>query len=758
MPCLHIVLITAWFFFLAFSPQAMAFEQTPQWFDATHALQQHRVKGEVPVESLPYDPFGARKVEKGVIAKTREVGESDYFWIVDFTNYVNTGVFTPNEEKYVTYADLKRVSDHAYLFVESGLSISSSLMDQMMDQFELDIYPKVGAIFGDLPDALDGDPHLTILIATFVGTSLIGGTAAGYFDDANQYTSTESYHAGLGYSNECEMIYINEYFVKENDYTGELDTTVLGLFAHEYQHMLHWGLDRNENVWFNEGCSEFAMYASDYDETADQHKEMFALGPTDSLTSWDNTLAQYGAVYYFNRFLGDHHGGNMVIENLAHSTLKGAEGIDYYLRENHGTDFQTEFHNWTMANLFDTASGIYSYSFSDSPPYWWGTYESLFGDYLWGTSEFPIFFTQRTRPITSAVLETSLEPWANDYHLFQRGEGETGAFHGYISVEDDWLARITYANIKRTSSLSEVSYDLLEEVPVQLDPSGYGEFEIPASNTTFTVIVSSLSYGHGSSISNTTMEYTIGILPGNASHIVSDTTGPDPVTDLTVTDVSDNRITLQWTAPGDDGVEGMAASYELRYATSPLTTINFTTGSLVGNLSFPLAPGTVETVTPPDLPESSTLHFLLRIMDDAGHVAWSNPVSATNGPADVIPPASTTNLRLVARTATTATFSWTAPGDDSLSGMASAYDLRWSVDPITDVLSFRHGEFADTTSPKSTGLQEEATVTGLPEDTEHIYFALRTSDESGNISDLSNVVDLADGVSGISEDSWQLYQ
>ncbi len=746
---------------LAFYPLAGNGQNQPiEWFDATNALQQHRVKGQIPVESLPYEPYAARKVDKGIIPKTHEVGETEYFGIVDFTNYVNTGVFTPNEEKYLTSADLVRISDHGYLYVEWGLSIDDDLLDQMMEQFETNIYGKVGGVFGDLPDALDGDPHLTILIATFVGTSMFGGTVAGYFDDANQYTNTEAYHAGLGYSNEREMIYINEYFVTADESTGELSTTALGLFAHEYQHMLHWALDRNETVWYNESCAEYAMYAADYEASAMDHMLYFAIAPTYSVTSWDNEMSQYGAVYYFNRYLGDKYGGNTMIHTLAESTLKGAEGVDYFLRRDHGTDFSTVFHNWTMANMFDTASGDYSYSFDESPPYFWGLYEGIFGgsEGLWGSDGYAIFFTERNKPISSATMETSLEPWSNDYYLFQRGDGETGAFHGSISVQGDWLARVTYTEVSISSSLFDSSYSLLSEVPVQLDPTGYGEFDIPTSDDTFALIVSSLSYGHGSSISNATMTYHIDILPGAASYIVSDTLAPAPVTDLTVTDVSDNRVTLQWTAPGDDGALGMAATYEMRYATEPLTVETFATGALVGNLSFPMAPGTIETVTPPDLPENSTLFFLLKIMDDAGHEAWSNPVTATNGPEDVTPPATITNLKLVSRTETTATLCWSAPGDDGTSGQASSYDLRWSLDPVTDVMVFRHGEFADLSTPKATGFQEEAMVTGLPEDSEHIYFALRTSDESGNISGISNVVDIADGVSAVAETAWQLYE
>ncbi|XP_046580966.1 calcium-activated chloride channel regulator 2-like [Haliotis rubra] len=39
---------------------------------------------------------------------------------------------------------------------------------------------------------------------------------------------------------------------------------------------------------------------------------------------------------------------------------------------------------------------------------------------------------------------------------------------------------------------------------------------------------------------------------------------PSPITDLVPTEVKGNRVTLQWTAPGDDWTEGTASEYEFR--------------------------------------------------------------------------------------------------------------------------------------------------------------------------------------------------
>lgn len=83
---------------------------------------------------------------------------------------------------------------------------------------------------------------------------------------------------------------------------------------------------------------------------------------------------------------------------------------------------------------------------------------------------------------------------------------------------------------------------------------------------------------------------------------------------------------------------------------------------------------------------------------------------------------------------------WTAPGDDSLSGSASQYDLRVSTSQITA------NNFANATrvtsgvpAPASPGTSQSTTVTGLSPSTQY-WFAIKTADEVPNWSGLSNVI------------------
>jgi len=83
------------------------------------------------------------------------------------------------------------------------------------------------------------------------------------------------------------------------------------------------------------------------------------------------------------------------------------------------------------------------------------------------------------------------------------------------------------------------------------------------------------------------------------------------------------------------------------------------------------------------------------------------------------------------------TLRWTAPGDDGTQGRATVYELRYSSSPITDSNLLAAPRILGLRAPSVAGQRDSMTVTipvtGLP-----TYFALRTADEVGNWSRVSN--------------------
>lgn len=82
---------------------------------------------------------------------------------------------------------------------------------------------------------------------------------------------------------------------------------------------------------------------------------------------------------------------------------------------------------------------------------------------------------------------------------------------------------------------------------------------------------------------------------------------------------------------------------------------------------------------------------------------------------------------------------WTAPGEDSLSGTAARYDLRYSTQPITSQNFAQATPVTEVFSPDRPGVTQSFGIENLQTGATY-YFAIRTQDSAGNWSVLSNVV------------------
>lgn len=217
-----------------------------------------------------------------------------------------------------------------------------------------------------------------------------------------------------------------------------------------------------------------------------------------------------------------------------------------------------------------------------------------------------------------------------------------------------------------------------------------------------------------------------------------DETPPSRVQDLSATAVSSSEIELRWTAPGDDEDEGQATEYELRYLFEPMTGLNFEDGVRV-EIDPPEPAGTEETLVVGGFAGGATVYFGLRALDERGNrPPISNVVSATTS-GDTSAPAAVADLTVVEIAGTSVDLTWTAPGDDGNTGTASAYHLRRSAAEI----SLANWDDADVLevegAPGPPGTAETTTAT-MDSSVPNNYFALRTADEAGNLSPVSNNV------------------
>jgi hypothetical protein len=115
----------------------------------------------------------------------------------------------------------------------------------------------------------------------------------------------------------------------------------------------------------------------------------------------------------------------------------------------------------------------------------------------------------------------------------------------------------------------------------------------------------------------------------------------------------------------------------------------------------------------------------------------SNVVSKTTLAApDVTRPAAIA-VNVASVTDTSATLSWNATGDDSLTGTATSYDIRYSTLPITTSSWTTATQVTGEPTPLVAGSLQTYVVRGLSRQITY-YFAIKATDEASNVSALSN--------------------
>jgi len=261
------------------------------------------------------------------------------------------------DEQFDIYATLEYKTEHVYMWVEEDVRVDRDDLAAAAELFEDHTYRTDRTFFGsEWTPGVDNDPHVSILHARGLGNSV-----AGYYSSADEFVSPVRDD-----SNEMEMFYINIENVTVNDdfYNGVL--------AHEFQHMIHWYNDRNEETWMNEGFSELAMYLNDYDTGGADW--IFAMEPDTQLNSWPEgpgaAGANYGAAYLFTSYFLDRFGPEATQALVAHPENSFAS-VDAVLEElDTGPTYEDLFGDWVVANLVDDPSivdGRYGYSDINPP-------------------------------------------------------------------------------------------------------------------------------------------------------------------------------------------------------------------------------------------------------------------------------------------------------------------------------------------------------------------------------------------------------
>jgi immune inhibitor A len=276
-----------------------------------------------------------------------KVGDIAEFWVSNNDTM---------EHRKIT-AKLEYLTDHVYVWVEDGVDLSLSDLKKSADRFERDTYPTNREFFGtEWTPGVDNDVHLSILHALGLGDSV-----AGYYSSADEFSRLVN-----PYSNQREMFYVSA----ADDSAKPNSSYYDGTLAHEFQHMIHWNNDRNEDSWVNEGMSELAGHLNGFD--AGGHDIAYGEEPDTQLNTWadpsEGNAAHYGASYLFMTYFLDRFGEDLTKAVVA-SPTNGIAGFNDALQEAGRPErFDDVFADWLVANYVDNPKiedGRYGYEAID---------------------------------------------------------------------------------------------------------------------------------------------------------------------------------------------------------------------------------------------------------------------------------------------------------------------------------------------------------------------------------------------------------
>ena len=221
---------------------------------------------------------------------------------------------------------------HCYIFVEKSqwdIFVAQEDVDKLGALFdaatpadpERGIFEIVVDAFGEPADE-DGDPRIFILILDITDERLVG-----YF-----------------YGERSDTIYL------DSDKVVLEARLAYATLAHEFQHLIHWGHDSDEEAWIDEGLAGYAEELVGFPEADPSMVPSFLADPSINLTHWVFEAASYGKTYLFASFLAERYGAGLIRQIVA-EPRNGILGIDdAFKNQNWVEDYAGAWRLWIAAN------------------------------------------------------------------------------------------------------------------------------------------------------------------------------------------------------------------------------------------------------------------------------------------------------------------------------------------------------------------------------------------------------------------------
>ncbi len=335
-----------------------------------------------------FDDAGQQSIAAAAIS-AYGVGDQRSFWVKDEKDTAWRQVA----------ATVKKESTHGILFVEDSLSIPDATLDTYIQEFEV-MYTVVGDNIGTFTDR-DGNNQVSILLYAINDGGSVSGYTGGYFWMKDYFTDAETSAQGIR-SNEMDIIYIRgDEPAGWEQVGGDFYASNLTTLAHEYQHLVHFGIkvwvpqDANgasdtwidemmamatETMYFKKKLADDPTYTFDGMQGSGYLTQRIQYYDADmngsirnghGLTYWNSNgdvLANYALSYLFGQYLSiqsskgqgifkeilDYMQANSVndyraVAGAAAQSISGVQTWEDLLK------------SWAIANMANSPTGLFGY-------------------------------------------------------------------------------------------------------------------------------------------------------------------------------------------------------------------------------------------------------------------------------------------------------------------------------------------------------------------------------------------------------------
>ena len=342
-------------------------------------------------------------------------------------------------------------TDHGYVVVENAewnVRMFQHDVDMLLERWEYSsigptpdqgIYEIDSFNFGIPPDEMDGDVRIFQVWFNF------GNTSDGFFFYFDEYP--DGTYPGYR-SNERECLYLNTN--NGQDPSGDY---MIAVAAHEFEHMIHWKYDANEDSWVNEGLAELGMWLYGHPDQISGFNTM----ADNSLIVWGGNWADYIKTYLWSLYFYERYGGQPSIYAAVHQPLNSIAGYDAVLDQfGYTANVSDVFADWAVANFLDDPSigdGRFGYVGETLPA-------------------FLVMGTHSTYPVPDQAK--TVGHWATDYYRFTTLPGN--GLHLEFDGADNTRFAVWGLGITATmgTSVSRMTLDSGTQTGV-LDMVGLGE-------------------------------------------------------------------------------------------------------------------------------------------------------------------------------------------------------------------------------------------------------------------------------------------